>query len=60
LQLRFEGSVRQLRGEVLRRLVTGVKSRAELPVDGRLDAVLASLESEGFVVKVREGYQLAG
>jgi len=60
LQPRFEGSVRQLRGEVLRRLVTGAKSRAELPVDERLDAVLASLESEGFVVKVGEGYQLAG
>ena len=42
----FEGSLRQIRGEVLRRLLTGV----ELPFnDQRLPVVLEQLEHEGFL-----------
>jgi A/G-specific adenine glycosylase len=49
IQSVFEGSLRQLRGEVLRRLLSGL----ELPLaDSRLPVVLAQLEKEGFL---REG-----
>jgi A/G-specific adenine glycosylase len=50
VQAAFEGSVRQLRGEVLRRLLAGPKTVTELAMeDSRLEAVLVSLEREGFV-----------
>ncbi len=50
VQSRFEGSTRQLRGEVLRRLLAGPKTLEELGIDdSRLETVVAALMKEGFV-----------
>jgi A/G-specific adenine glycosylase len=50
VQSKFEGSVRQLRGEVLRQLVAGPKAASELGIaDERLSMVLVALEREGFI-----------
>jgi A/G-specific adenine glycosylase len=50
VQSKFEGSLRQLRGEVLRQLLAGPKAAQELEIaDGRLPKVLADLEREGFI-----------
>lgn len=52
-QSKFEGSARQVRGEVLRRLLAGPKPAAELDVaDERLPAVLAGLVKDGLVEQV--------
>jgi A/G-specific adenine glycosylase len=59
VQSRFEGSLRQLRGEILRQLVTGAKSREVLPGDERLDEVLVALVREGFVVEAGGKLKLA-
>ncbi len=58
VQSRFEGSVRQLRGEVLRRLLERPLTEDELEIsDARLPEVLVALEREGFVR--REGEKLS-
>lgn len=50
VQSKFEGSVRQLRGEVLRQLLEGPKAIAELRLnDERLEAAVKALEREGFI-----------
>lgn len=54
VQSRLEGSVRQLRGEVLRRLLAG----EGLPEDERLEGVLEALVREGFVVAESGGWRL--
>jgi A/G-specific adenine glycosylase len=60
VQSKFEGSVRQLRGEVLRQLVLGSKAVGELGVkDGRLSSVLEALEREGFIVRQGDVLMLA-
>lgn len=60
VQSKFEGSLRQIRGEVLRQLVDGAKTAVEMGVsDERLGRVLEALVKEGFVVKVDERYKLA-
>ena len=48
VQSKFEGSNRQIRGEVLRQLMTGPKSKFEI-IDPRLSDVLGALEKEGFI-----------
>jgi A/G-specific adenine glycosylase len=59
VQSTFQGSLRQLRGEVLRQLLVGAKSRSELlEHDSRMEAVLAALESEGFIVETSGAYAL--
>lgn len=60
VQSRFEGSVRQLRGEVLRQLLAGPKTVVELDIsDKRLEVVLAALIKEGFVIRNSSRYELA-
>ena len=61
MQSKFEGSLRQLRGEVLRQLLDGAKLRGEFVVtDERLDGVLADLVKEGFIICGEDGrYGLA-
>ncbi len=54
-QSRFEGSLRQVRGQVLKLLVQGQFSRAELAShipDTRLPLVLADLQREGLIIQV--------
>jgi A/G-specific adenine glycosylase len=59
VQSKFEGSVRQLRGEVLRRLLAGPKTMVELGMeDERLPMVLAALVKEGFVTREGQMYVL--
>ena len=49
-QSQFEGSLRQLRGRVLRQLLRGSKSASELKIDDpRLAEVLNALVREGFL-----------
>ena len=60
-QTKFEGSRRQVRGQILRALTSGSLSRAELAnriADKRLDDVLMALQGEGLVVKKGAKYQL--
>jgi A/G-specific adenine glycosylase len=58
-QSQFEGSLRQLRGEVLRQLLTGPKSKLELTIeDKRLDSVLDGLMKEGFIEQLLDGQYL--
>jgi A/G-specific adenine glycosylase len=62
VQAKFEGSLRQLRGEVLRQLLAGPVTAAGLAAavtDERLPAVLVALVAEGFVVATADGYRLA-
>jgi len=60
VQSRFEGSVRQLRGEVLRRLLARPRTREEIGIaDERLGAVLVALAKEGFVTEENGQYALA-
>ncbi len=63
-QSRFEGSNRQVRGQVLKLLAENGKiskvafrKRLDVPVD-RLEAVLAGLETEGFIQKTLRSYTL--
>ncbi|MDB5179241.1 MAG: HhH-GPD family protein [Patescibacteria group bacterium] len=60
VQSKFEGSVRQLRGEVLRQLVAGSKTAEELARlgDHRLDGVLTTLTKEGFITATDGLYRL--
>ena len=60
-QSKFQGSKRQVRGQVLRLLGEGNKSRQELAdsvADERLQTVLDDLVREGLVSKARDGYSL--
>lgn len=55
----FEGSARQVRGEVLRRLLTGPKTETELAIpDERLSAVLAGLAKDGLVAHEQGSWRL--
>lgn len=61
-QSRFEGSLRQIRGQVIKVLLTSAKTREELSgkiADDRLVVVLDALESEGFIVQTKGKYQLS-
>ena len=59
VQSKFEGSLRQLRGEVLRELLTRAKPMGELDInDERLPVVLEALVKEGFVVRTGDTYQI--
>ena len=60
VQSKFEGSARQLRGEVLRQLLGGRKRLVELEIDdGRLPEVMAALVKEGFVTQTTDTFGLA-
>ena len=63
-QPRFEGSLRQLRGSLVRRLVAGAASIDELlPAagfeDDLVEEALAGLIDDGLVVEDEDGYRLA-
>jgi A/G-specific adenine glycosylase len=58
VQSKFEGSARQIRGEVLRQLMSGPKEKFEI-VDERVDGILRNLQTEGFIVLNEQGYSLA-
>ena len=65
-QSRFEGSDRQIRGRVLRLLAPGrTLSRAAIAAscadcdEVRLDAILASLEKEGFLISHGDNFSIA-
>lgn len=59
VQPRFEGSRRQIRGEVLRQLLTGPKSATGMGIqDARLAIVLEALVKEGFVSESDGTYAL--
>ncbi len=59
VQGKFEGSVRQIRGEVLRQLLERPRRLGEFEVaDERLAAVLAALVKEGFAVQEGDIYRL--
>jgi A/G-specific adenine glycosylase len=61
VQSKFEGSVRQIRGEVLRQLLRGPKMADDLKIaDGRLGGVLEIMVKEGFVAQKSEKYHIAG
>jgi A/G-specific adenine glycosylase len=62
-QPRFEGSLRQLRGAVMRRLVAGESSFEELVAaagvgDDLVEEALAGLIADGLVVDDEDGYRL--
>ncbi len=60
-QSKFEGSIRQLRGELLRRAIAG-ETLQELRQDfsdNRLDTVVESLIKEGLVIKVNDRIKIA-
>lgn len=59
VQPRFEGSLRQLRGQVTRQLLAGPVRVGDLPADGRLPAVLEALAKEGFIVRRGQVIRLA-
>lgn len=62
VQSRFEGSRRQLRGQVLRELLDGPKKRTqleELYTDSRLMEVVDALQKEGFIEQQAGLYRLA-
>lgn len=62
VQSRFEGSRRQLRGQVLRELLDGPKKRTqleELYTDSRLMEVMDALQKEGFIEQQAGLYRLA-
>jgi A/G-specific adenine glycosylase len=58
VQSPFEGSARQVRSQVLRALLDGPKTRAQLGPDVRLEQVLADLEREGFIRRVGTAYEV--
>lgn len=61
-QSSFIGSKRQVRGQVLRLLIIGTKTRAELSAeisDERLNEILADLLRERLIVGVGSSYKLA-
>lgn len=60
-QARFEGSVRQVRGAILRMLATGPQDRDALAVScgsDRVDEALAALQEDGLIVRSRSRYTL--
>lgn len=60
-QSKFEGSLRQIRGQVLRLLLQGSLSAEALDAhitDERLPAVLSALQSEGFIERHNEVFRL--
>jgi A/G-specific adenine glycosylase len=60
VQSKFEGSARQLRGQVLRQLLGGRKRLTQLDIaDERLPAVMAGLVQEGFVTQTTDTFGLA-
>jgi len=59
VQSKFEGSLRQIRGEVLRQLLERPRSEAEFDIaDKRLGDVLAALTKEGFIACSGDVYVL--
>ncbi len=59
VQSKFEGSKRQVRGEVLRQLLSGAKSQNAMKInDERLNAVLGDLTKEGFIIQDNGTYRL--
>lgn len=61
-QSTFEGSKRQIRGQVLKLLSSGQLSQAELTakiLDDRLASVLEDLQKEELILRDNKGYQLA-
>lgn len=59
VQSQFQGSLRQVRGEVLRRLLDEARSIAELGIaDERLERVLADLTRDGFIEERGGRWQL--
>lgn len=59
-QSAFEGSARQIRGEVLRQLLEAPKVRDELGIsDGRLSSVLEGLEKDGLIERDGPIFRLA-
>ena len=56
IQSKFDGSLRQIRGRVLRNLATGSKTARALKVR---KTVLGALEKEGFIVYKNKQYSLA-
>jgi A/G-specific adenine glycosylase len=59
-QSRFEGSDRQVRGEILRQLLAGPKSVQELEaLDPRVVGLLPILEKEGFIICNAGVFQLS-
>ncbi len=60
VQSKFEGSVRQVRGEVLRQLLGGAKAADDLGIDDeRLAAVLEAMVEEGFLMLTAGKYRIA-
>ena len=62
IQSQFEGSVRQLRGEVIRLLLSGVTDKIELVQcvnDARLSQVLLQLEHEQIIVSTDNNIRIA-
>lgn len=61
-QSKFQGSKRQIRGQILRELAqSGARTYAELKVsaqDGRLDEILGQLLQEGLIIRKGKTYQL--
>lgn len=58
-QSQFEGSARQIRGEVLRQLLSGPKSVDGLGIaDERLPTVLAGLDSDGLIAQANGRWRL--
>jgi A/G-specific adenine glycosylase len=59
-QSKFEGSDRQVRGEIVRQLLQAPRSLAELiALDARVERILPVLIKEGFVTKRGQRYTLA-
>jgi A/G-specific adenine glycosylase len=60
VQSKFEGSVRQLRGELLRQLMKGPRTLAQLATDDlRAVAVLEALVREGFLIRRDTTFSIA-
>lgn len=59
VQSKFEGSLRQVRGEVLRQLLSGGRRLEEFEIaDERLPMVLEALQRDGFIRKQGQRWQL--
>lgn len=60
-QSRFDGSRRQIRGEVLKALTNASRTHRQLEsmiIDERLNSVLEQLQVEGLITKKKQHYQL--
>lgn len=59
-QSKFEGSLRQIRGAILRALQRGPSSLKDVPFDGvRIETALASLARDGLIVKEKGKWRIA-